>query len=137
MNIGSAASQSGLSAKAIRYYEDIGLVCPGRYDNGYRNYGTTDVRKLSFLRRARTLGFTIDECRKLLALFETKNRSNRKLLVIAEAGIGEAERKIDELSAMKKVLMYLIEHCESEDRPDCPIFDDLPEKRKTKAKTLQ
>ncbi len=126
MKIGEAARQSGLPAKTLRYYEEIGLVVPsGRQDNGYRNYSDRDVRLLHFVHRARSLGFSVRQCRELLALYLDRNRASADVKRIALARIAEIERKIRELEAMKAELEHLAEKCHGDERPDCPILDDL------------
>ncbi|MEZ5879677.1 MAG: Cu(I)-responsive transcriptional regulator [Nitratireductor sp.] len=125
MNIGKASELSGLPTKTIRYYEDIGLVQPDRGDNNYRDYSTGHVSKLQFVQRARSLGFSIDECRQLLALYEDRNRASADVKAIASAKIGMIEQKIIELKAMQMTLADLVEHCHGDNRPDCPILKDL------------
>lgn len=125
MNIGDAALQTGLPAKTIRYYEDIDLVSPARADNGYRDYSDNDVHRLRFLQRARGLGFTIDECRGLLSLYDDKARASADVKAIAVSKVGEIERKIAELNSLKDTLSELARCCHGDDRPDCPIIDDL------------
>lgn len=125
MNIGTAAEQSKLSAKTIRYYEDIALVKPARSDNGYRDYSGADIHRLRFLQRARGLGFTIEECRQLLSLYEDKHRASADVKAIALAKIAEADRKIRELRSLKSTLQTLAEHCHGDERPECPILDDM------------
>ena len=125
MNVGEAAGLSGLPAKTIRYYEDIGLVAPARAHNGYRDYSQDDVHRLSFLRRARGLGFPIDYCRQLMALYDDKARASHDVREIAVAQVGEIDRKIRELQGMRATLERLIEACHGDERPDCPILDDM------------
>lgn len=125
MNIGAAAERSNLPAKTIRYYEEIALVTPTRAANGYRDYSDKDVHRLRFLQRSRSLGFTIDECRALLSLYDNEQRASADVKAVALEKIGEVERKIAELQAMKKVLTRLAESCHGDARPDCPILDDL------------
>ncbi|MCA1297373.1 Cu(I)-responsive transcriptional regulator [Stappia indica] len=125
MNIGAAAERSNLPAKTIRYYEEIALVTPTRAANGYRDYSDKDVHRLRFLQRSRSLGFTIDECRALLSLYDNEQRASADVKAVALEKIGEVERKIAELQAMKKVLKRLAESCHGDARPDCPILDDL------------
>ena len=125
MNIGDAASQTGLPAKTIRYYEDIDLIKPQRAENGYRDYSDGDVHRLRFLQRSRGLGFTIDECRLLLSLYDDKHRASADVKAIAVAKIGEIDRKITELNSLKATLSELAACCHGDDRPDCPIIDDL------------
>ena len=125
MNIGEASEQSGLPVKTIRYYEDIGLVRPLRSENGYRDFVDSDLQRLKFLQRSRSLGFSIDECRELLSLYEDRNRASADVKAITHAKIKEIDRKIDELRSLRKVLSELVTACHGDDRPDCPIIDDL------------
>jgi MerR family copper efflux transcriptional regulator len=126
MNIGEAARMSGLPAKTIRFYEDIGLVLPGaRRANGYRDFGERDVHELRFVARARSLGFTVAQCRALLDLYRERDRASAEVKAIAAARMAEIDRKIAELQGMKTTLAYLIERCHGDDRPECPILDDL------------
>ncbi len=125
MNIGTAARQSELPAKTIRYYEEIGLVSPDRAHNGYRDYGEGDIHKLRFIQRARSLGFSIDECRQLMALYNDKTRASRDVKALASAKLLDIDRKIEGLLAMKRTLGDLVHKCQGGDRPDCPILDDI------------
>lgn len=125
MNIGDVAERSGLPAKTIRYYEDIGLIRPQRGANGYRAFGGNDVHKLAFLGRARSLGFSIEECRALLALYEDEGRASSEVKQVAETHLEQIERKIAELQGMRATLARLIHRCHGDERPDCPILDDL------------
>ena len=125
MNIGDVADLSGLPAKTIRYYEDIGLVEPLRSTNGYRSFRQSDVHKLAFLGRARSLGFSIDECRTLLSLYEDRERSSADVKAIAQSHLARVDQKIEELQALSATLRDLVVRCHGDDRPDCPIMDDL------------
>ena len=125
MNVGEAARRTGLPAKTLRYYEEIELVCPVRADNGYRDYSETDVHRLIFLQRARSLGFTIEECRLLLSLYDDKNRSSADVKHLALQKIDEIDRKISNLQALKATLDHLTRNCHGDDRPDCPILRDF------------
>ena len=125
MNIGEAARQSELPTKTIRYYEDIKLVSPARSENGYRDYSPNDVHRLRFLQRSRSLGFTIEECRLLLSLYENDERASSDVKAVAKQKIAEIDRKITELRSLKKTLSALAENCHGDDKPDCPIIDDL------------
>ncbi|MDJ0640329.1 MAG: Cu(I)-responsive transcriptional regulator [Paracoccaceae bacterium] len=125
MNIGDAAEAAGLPAKTIRYYEDIGLVRPGRNNNGYRSFSDTDLHKLRFLARARALGFSIDDCRALLALYEDESRASSEVRKIARRHLDEIASKIADLKALQDTLTHLVETCAGDDRPDCPILRDL------------
>ncbi len=125
MNIGDIARQSGLPAKTIRYYEDIGLVDPLRSENGYRTFRESDLHKLIFLGRARSLGFTIEDCRTLLALYEDQSRASADVKRIATEHLGRIEAKINELAEMQSTLSHLIDACAGDQRPNCPILGDL------------
>lgn len=125
MNIGQASKISGLPAKTIRYYEEIGLVKADRRDNGYRDYGETHVHKLSFLKRARNLGFAVEECRSLLSLYEDTERSSGDVKHLAQSKVEEIDQKITELKGLRDTLSHLVQACHGDDRPDCPIIDDL------------
>ncbi|MBB4567978.1 Cu(I)-responsive transcriptional regulator [Rhizobium leucaenae] len=127
MNIGEASGRSGLPAKTIRYYEDIGLIRPDRGDNGYRDYGADDVHKLRLLHRSRSLGFSVDECRQLLALYEDKSRASADVKEIATSKLIEIDRKIRELAELRRTLEHLVHACHGNDRPDCPILEELSE----------
>jgi Cu(I)-responsive transcriptional regulator len=125
MNIGEVARRSGLPAKTIRYYEDIGLVTPVRSANGYRAFRESDIHKLAFLGRARALGFTIEDCRTLLALWEDKNRASADVRRVAVGHLDRIEDKIAALEAMRDTLKDLVRSCHGDSRPDCPILRDL------------
>ncbi len=125
MNIGSAARESGLPAKTIRYYEDIGLLQPGRRANGYRAYNDNDIHRLAFLKRARGLGFSIDECRQLMALYDDRERASHDVREIAISNVQAIEAKIAELQSMKATLNRLIKACHGDHRPDCPILEEI------------
>ena len=126
MNIGEAAARSGLPAKTIRYYGDIGLVLPShRQSNGYRDYDEQDLHRLKFVQRARSLGFTVEECRELLDLYRDRSRASADVKTIAEKRIADIRRKIDALKAMEMTLSRLAKHCQGDRRPNCPILDGL------------
>ncbi len=125
MNIGQAAAQAGLPAKTIRYYEDIGLVKPRRDANGYRAFAETDIHKLTFLARARALGFSIEDCRDLLALWEDTDRASSDVRQIAKEHLQRIETKIADLQDMRDTLKDLVRDCAGDDRPDCPILNRL------------
>ncbi len=125
MNIGDVAERAGLPPKTIRYYEDVGLVRPLRAGNGYRQFRESDLHKLAFLARARSLGFSLDECRRLLELYEDRGRASADVKALAHGHLKEIDRKIEELSAMRRTLAHLVDCCAGDGRPDCPILDDL------------
>lgn len=125
MNIGEVARASGLPAKTIRYYEEIGLITPMRADNGYRSFRESDLHKLGFLGRARSLGFSIEDCRGLLALYENRSRASADVKAIARDHLTRIESKLGELQQMHDTLSHLISACAGDDRPDCPILSDL------------
>ena len=125
MNIGEVSKKAGLPPKTIRYYEDIGLITPQRGANGYRSFRDTDMHKLAFLGRARSLGFSIEECRTLLSLYEDHERSSADVKDIAQSHLARVDRKIEELQALSATLRDLVVRCHGDDRPDCPIMDDL------------
>lgn len=125
MNIGTVSDKSGLPAKTIRYYEDIGLISPDRRDNGYRDYSIDDVHRLRFLQRSRSLGFSVEECRQLLSLYGDRNRESAEVKAIATVKLGEIERKIAELRGLRDMLEHLISNCHDDHRPECQIIDGL------------
>ncbi len=126
MNIGEAAKASGVSAKMIRHYEQVGLVPPAaRTDSGYRQYSDADIHSLRFIRRSRDLGFSIREISELLDLWRNRRRPSRLVKSLAEAHIEALEQKARELLAMKETLEHLVQCCHGDDRPDCPILDTL------------
>ena len=125
-NIGRAASQSGVSAKMIRHYESIGLVPQAdRRDSGYRDYDPEDVHRLSFVRRARDLGFPLERIRVLLGLWGDPTRSSAEVKRIALAHVHDLERRIAGMEAMKQTLQQLAHCCAGDNRPDCPILSGL------------
>ena len=129
MNIGDVAARSGLPAKTIRYYEDIGLVKPLRSANGYRTFHASDVHKLAFLGRARAFGFSIEDCRGLIKLYEDTDRESAEVKQIAEEHLSRIDDKIAELIEMRATLSTLVDACAGDHRPDCPILADLASKQ--------
>ena len=126
MTIGQAAKSSAVSAKMIRHYESIGLFPKAqRTQSGYRLYDETDVHTLRFIQRARSLGFPLETIRTLLALWRNRRRSSKQVKELAERHIDELERKIAEMQAMVRTLRHLAHNCHGDERPDCPILDDL------------
>jgi Cu(I)-responsive transcriptional regulator len=126
MNIGKAAAASGVSAKMIRYYEGIGLLAKAaRRENTYRDFDDRDVHDLRFIRRARNLGFSVEEIGRLLGLWRDAGRPSREVKRITSEHIADLEARIAEMQGMVGVLKHLASHCHGNDRPDCPILDDL------------
>jgi Cu(I)-responsive transcriptional regulator len=126
MNIGEAAKASGVSAKMIRHYEEVGLVpAPQRTESGYRQYNDSEVHTLRFIRQARDLGFSIHEIGELLSLWRNRKRPSRLVKAMAEAHIQALEIKAQDLLAMKSTLEHLVHCCHGDDRPECPILDVL------------
>jgi len=125
MNIGEVAQHAGLPPKTIRYYEGIGLIAPLRDANGYRAFRIADLHKLAFLARARALGFTIEDCRTLLALWGDKGRASADVKTVARHHLAMIDAKIADLAAMRDTLAHLMDACAGDDRPDCPILRTL------------
>ncbi|RFC65441.1 Cu(I)-responsive transcriptional regulator [Fulvimarina endophytica] len=125
MNIGEAAKLSGLPPKTIRYYEEIGLLKPARASNGYRDYHDRDVYVLRFLQRSRSLGFSIEDTRRLLSLYADKNRHSQDVKQLARRRVEEIDRKIAELQTLKSALWSLTERCHGDLDPDCPILEEI------------
>ncbi len=126
MHIGTVADRTGVSAKTIRYYESIGLIEPAhRTDSGYRTYDETDVATLRFIQRARSLGFSVKDVRRLLDLWADKDRASSDVKALALEHIAAIDRKLAELRSIRDTLVDLTERCHGDDRPACPILDDL------------
>jgi Cu(I)-responsive transcriptional regulator len=126
MNISEAARRSGLTSKTIRYYEDIGLIAPARRgDNGYRQYEAAAVDELHFLARAREVGFDLDECRQLLALFRDKGRQSRHARELVLEKSAKLQARIEQLRTMQDVLNDMASRCHGDEGPECAILDDL------------
>ncbi len=126
MNIGAAAQRTGLAAKTIRYYEEIGLIPRARRtESGYRAYSEADVQTLRFVQKARSLGFPVKDVGALLTLWQDRGRASADVKAVALAHVDEIDRKIAELEAMRQTVLHLAERCHGDDRPDCPILDDL------------
>jgi MerR family copper efflux transcriptional regulator len=126
LNIGSVAEAAGLPAKTIRYYESIGLIEPaGRRSNGYRSYSEADMRTLAFIKRARSLGFSVEEVRDLLDLWRDKSRKSAAVKALAAKHIQALDYKIGELQSMRQALAHLVKRCHGDSRPDCPILGEL------------
>jgi Cu(I)-responsive transcriptional regulator len=126
MNIGEVSRTSGVKAKMIRHYESIGLIVPApRTAAGYRVYNGSDVHALRFIKRARSLGFSIEETRALVDLWRNQNRASAQVKQLALNHIRDLESRIENLQAMVRTLRHLARHCHGDARPDCPILDDL------------
>jgi len=126
MNIGEAARASGISPKMLRHYEEVGLLpAPARSEAGYRRYSPRDVHVLRFIRHARDLGFSIAQIGELVGLWQNRRRPSRQVKALALAHIDELDRKVRELQAMKATLEHLAHCCHGDERPDCPILDEL------------
>lgn len=125
MNISQVAQRSGVPAKTIRYYEEIGLIRPLRSANGYRVFREQDLHKLAFVGRARALGFPIEDCRTLVALYEDDSRESAQVKAVAQDHLRAIDDKIAQLQTMRETLADLVQRCHGDDRPDCPILSDL------------
>ena len=126
VNIGDAAAATGVSAKMIRHYEEIGLIpSPKRTHSGYRLYAQADVHMLRFIRRARNLGFSVKQIEALLSLWRDRRRASSKVKALALAHMAELDARILELTDMRRSLEHLAGKCHGDERPDCPILEDL------------
>ena len=126
MNIGQAAAATGVSAKMIRHYEATGLLPPAaRTESGYRRYDEPTLHTLRFIRRARDLGFSLDEIAHLLALWADQGRASAEVKSLAARHVADLTRRIEHMQAMRRTLQHLVGACHGDGRPDCPILDDL------------
>ena len=125
MKISEIAKETGLTVRAIRYYEELNLIKSDRLDNNYRSYDKETLFKIRFIFRARKLGFSIEECASLIKLFNDKNRQSSEVIKIAEIKRNKLIDQIQELKDLKKSLDWLIKKCPGDDKPDCPILDEL------------
>jgi MerR family copper efflux transcriptional regulator len=124
--IGAAARLSNISAKMVRHYESLGLLTSvSRTDSGYRQYNQADVRTLQFIKRARDMGFSMAEISELVSLWNNRSRSSASVKRIAQKHVDELAQRIEAMQAMQRTLASLLAHCHGDDRPDCPILDDL------------
>ena len=129
MNIGKAAKLSNLTIKAVRYYANIGLVKPQQtITTRYRDYTYDEVAKLKFIGKARKFDFSIDECKELLSLYEDKNRTSKEVKKITLEKISQIDSKLRDLNGLKKELSFLANNCQGDDRPNCPILEELSKK---------
>ena len=128
MNIGEAAKLSGVSAKMIRYYEEVGLIrAPARNQNGYRSYDKSNIHELKFIRRARDLGFTVEQISGLMHLWRDRSRASSDVKRIAMEHVAALEAKQREIAEMANTLKHLAANCHGDGRPDCPIIENLAE----------
>ncbi len=126
MNIGEAARLSGVSAKMVRHYESLGLLpSVARTESGYRQYGDSEIHTLRFIKRARELGFSMEEISELLGLWRNRRRASAHVRRIAQKHADDLAQRIEAMQAMQRTLLTLIDCCQGDDRPDCPILDDL------------
>lgn len=126
MNIGEASAATGVSAKMIRHYESLGLLPEvARTDSGYRRYDERTLHSLRFIRRARDLGFGLDEIEQLLALWANRQRASAEVKALAARHVADLEQRIQRMQAMQRTLKHLVHECHGDGRPDCPILDDL------------
>lgn len=126
MNIGEAAARSGVSAKMVRHYESLGLLTQvARTESGYRQYGPAEVHTLRFIRRARELGFSMAEIADLLKLWQNRRRASADVKRIAQAHVADLNRRIAEMTSMRRTLETLVQCCQGDGRPECPILDEL------------
>lgn len=126
MNIGKAANLSNLTIKTVRYYANIGLIKPKQNSlTGYREYNEEEVSKLKFIGKARKFDFSINECKELLSLYEDKNRTSKEVKKITLEKISQIENKLRDLNDLKKELSFLANNCHGDDKPNCPILDEL------------
>lgn len=125
MNIGEVSKVSGLPIKTIRYYEDIGLITPHRQENGYRVFDDRNLYQLKFLRRSRSLGFSVKECAELIALYADPDRTSAQVKKLAQTRLAEIEKNLQELQVIRAELRHLVGTCPGSDDPECVILDDL------------
>jgi len=132
MRIGEAARRSGMAAKTIRFYEEAGLIAPAsRTGNGYREFSQSDVRRLQFIHRARDLGFSVAEVGRLLSLWSDRERASASVKRLALEHVARIDAKMTELRSMRDAILHLAERCHGDERPECPILDELAGERGT------
>lgn len=127
MNIGEVSKRAGLPVKTVRYYEEIRLVTADRQANGYRDYSQAHLHQLSFLKRAREFGFSLDDCRTLLDLYANPQRASADVKALAKRHLSKLSEKAAELQTLSDTLSRLVEQCAGNAEPDCPIIEDLAE----------
>ena len=126
MNIGEAAKKSGLSVKTVRYYDEINLIKPIKNKaTNYRHYTTADLAKLQFIGKARRFNFSFKECKEMLSLYENQNRSSKEVRNLTLTKIAEIDVKLTELENLREQLSHLVNCCKGNERPECPIIDEL------------
>jgi len=126
VTIGAAARRSGITVKMIRYYESVGLIAPAdRSAGNYRTYDRRDIDRLEFIKRGRSLGFSLETIRQLLALWDDSGRASAEVKALAISHIAELDSRIAALKGMRRTLAHLAERCDGDDRPECPIINDL------------
>ena len=126
VSIGVAAQRSAVSAKMVRHYETLGLLkAVARTDSGYRQYGEADVRTLQFIKRGRDMGFSMAEIAELVGLWHKRTRASASVKRIAQQHMADLAQRIEAMQAMQRTLGALLDHCHGDERPDCPILDDL------------
>jgi Cu(I)-responsive transcriptional regulator len=129
MNIGDVARLSNVNSKTIRRYEELGIIPKaGRNSSGYRQYSDNDVHILKFVKRARELGFSMKDIKQLVSLWQNKSRSSSQVKSLAQKHAAELEKKLDEIQTMLSTIKDLVKHCHGDNRPDCPILEDLSSK---------
>lgn len=134
VNIGQAARLSGVSAKMVRHYESLGLLPKvGRTDSGYRQYSEAEVHTLRFIKRSRDLGFSMEEIAELVGLWQNRRRASASVRRIAQKHADDLTQRIEAMQAMRQTLAHLIHCCHGDDRPDCPILEDLASQQPTSA----
>jgi len=133
VNIGAAARASGVSAKMVRHYEALGLLgAVARTDSGYRQYTPADIHTLRFIKRSRELGFSMAEIAELVGLWHDRERASADVKRIAQQHVGELEQRIAAMQDMRRTLQDLLRHCHGDERPECPILDDLSGRHKAR-----
>ena len=133
VNIGAAARASGVSAKMVRHYEALGLLgAVARTDSGYRQYTPADIHTLRFIKRSRELGFSMAEIAELVSLWHDRERASADVKRIAQRHVGELEQRIAAMQDMRRTLQDLLRHCHGDERPECPILDDLSGRHKAR-----